>query len=119
MALPNTIYLVTTVNIKLKEIVAYTKKPLNPKKLTVNVVDNSAQPHQQNHLVNLTSETIANYHINGKKAIFCSNRKIVMFVTEVLFNLFIKLVQTGLGAIFGLSEYLIKQGKSLHYSNIG
>ena len=118
MALPNTIYLVTTVNIKLKEIVAYTKKPLNPKKLTVNVVDNSTQPHQQNHLVNLTSETIANYHINGKKAIFCSNRKIAMFVTAVLFNLF-KLVQTGLGAIFGLSEYLIKQGKSLHYSNIG
>ncbi len=79
MASPNMIYLVTTLKIKLEERVDYIKMLLNPKRLTVNVVDNSTQPHHQNHFVDLTAELIANYHINGKEAIFCSNRKIAMF----------------------------------------
>ena len=79
MASPNTIYLVTILNTKLEEKGSFVKKLLNPKKLTVNVIDNSTQSHLQNFFVDLTAELIANYHINQKK-LFFSNRKIAMFV---------------------------------------
>lgn len=87
MALPNTIYLVTTQNTKLEERVSSLKKLLNLKKLTVKVVDNSTQPHQWNHLVDFTAELTANYHINTKEAIYCSNRKTSKFVKAKLFML--------------------------------
>ena len=70
MASPNTIYLVMIINIKLEGKVGFFKKLLNPKKLTVNVVDNSTQSHLQNFFVDLTAELIANYHINQKEVIF-------------------------------------------------
>ncbi|MFQ1007754.1 hypothetical protein B6D12_01950 [Gilliamella apicola] len=70
MASPNTIYLVMIINIKLEEKVGFFKKLLNPKKLTVNVIDNSTQSHLQNFFVDLTAELIANYHINQKEVIF-------------------------------------------------
>ena len=78
MASPNTIYLVTILNTKLKKKLSFFKKLLNPQKTTVNVVDNSTQSHQQNRFVDLTAELIANYHIIEKEAIFCSNIKIAM-----------------------------------------
>ena len=64
MASPNTIYLVMIINIKLEEKVGFFKK------LTVNVIDNSTQSHLQNFFVDLTTELIANYHINQKEVIF-------------------------------------------------
>lgn len=100
MASLNTIYLVTTLDTKCEEIV-YIKKLLNQKKLTTKIVDISTQFHQLNHFANINAETVANYHPDGKEAIFCSDRGTAMVAMANAFKLYLQ-EQKDIGAILGL-----------------
>jgi uncharacterized protein (UPF0261 family) len=100
MALTGKIYLVTTLDTKWEEIV-YIKKLLNLKKLDCKIDDISTQHHQFNHLATVEAETVANYHPNGKQAVFCGDRGKAIVAMADAFKLFL-IAQNDVEAILGL-----------------
>ncbi|SCB98662.1 Tm-1-like ATP-binding domain-containing protein [Gilliamella intestini] len=100
MTSPSTIYLVTTLDTKREEIV-YIKNLLNLRNLNCKIVDISTQPHQFNHLATIEAETVANYHPNGKQAVFCGDRGKAIVAMADAFRLFL-IDQNNVEAILGL-----------------
>ncbi|MWP49867.1 MULTISPECIES: Tm-1-like ATP-binding domain-containing protein [unclassified Gilliamella] len=100
MTSPSTIYLVTTLDTKGEEII-YIKNLLNLRNLNCKIVDISTQPHQFNHLATIEAETVANYHPNGKQAVFCGDRGKAIVAMADAFKLFL-IAQNDVEAILGL-----------------
>lgn len=100
MALQDTIYLVTTLDTKGEEAV-FIKNLLVQKNLVCKLVDISTLSHQYNHFADISSETVANFHPNGKEAIFDADRGNAIVAMASAFKSFL-MAQKDVAAILGL-----------------